>query len=94
VPSYYGIRDWRKPKENKYELKYREYLNSAEWKAKATAAKIRAGWRCQICNRKGNEKTLHAHHRTYERLGKELNSDITVLCNRCHCLFHNVELAE
>ena len=31
---------------------------------------------------------LEVHHRTYERLGEELASDLTVLCNRCHHVHH------
>lgn len=66
------------------EVKYRAYLQSKEWKAKAEAAKIRAGNRCQGCNRPRSEVQLEAHHRTYERIGKERPGDITVLCRDCH----------
>lgn len=65
-------------------LDYHGYIQSPEWKEKAEAAKKRAGYRCQICNRRGK---LEAHHRTYERLGQELPEDITVLCDRCHGLY-------
>jgi nucleoside 2-deoxyribosyltransferase len=67
-------------------LDYHEYIRSPEWKAKADEAKRRAGGRCQICNNPG---WLHAHHRTYERLGNELPEDITVLCRGRHARFHN-----
>lgn len=67
---------------------YNEYLNSAEWKEKAREAKIRSGWRCQVCNQQGDNTQLHAHHRTYDRIGNELAQDITVLCQDCHKLFH------
>jgi hypothetical protein len=30
------------------------------------------------------------HHRTYERFGREDTGDLTVLCRRCHTLFHGV----
>lgn len=33
---------------------------------------------------------LDVHHRTYERLGQEQEYDLTVLCHRCHSLFHSV----
>jgi len=45
-----------------------------------------AGYRCQVCNSEGE---LHAHHRTYERKGDELQSDLICLCNECHILFHS-----
>jgi hypothetical protein len=68
-------------------VNYNEYIISPTWKARARAAKIRADYRCQVCNRQGDNYSLHAHHRTYERLGHELDSDITVLCDDCHKLF-------
>lgn len=68
-------------------VNYHAYIQSNEWKEKATAAKERAGWRCQVCNRSASEITLDAHHRTYENLGHEEPDDITVLCRNCHELF-------
>jgi len=72
---------------------YLEYINSPEWREKAEAAKKRAGYRCQVCNRPRSEVQLDAHHRTYERLGHEDDGDITVLCRRCHDLFENTKKA-
>ena len=68
-------------------IDYYTYIQSDEWKAKATAAKEAAGWRCQICNRPSSAVQLEAHHRTYERLGHERPDDITVLCRDCHELY-------
>ena len=65
-------------------MNYQEYIQSPDWQNKADAAKARAGYRCQICNQTGK---LEAHHRTYERLGEELDDDITVLCDKCHALY-------
>ena len=73
---------------NPSNIDYQKYIQSPEWKEKALKAKERTGWRCQICNRHGDRKQLHAHHRTYERLGNELPEDITVLCPDCHEKFH------
>lgn len=67
---------------------YREYLKSERWREKSAEAKRRADWRCQICNKKGNMRTLHSHHRTYKRLGNEKPMDLTVLCPKCHSLYH------
>jgi hypothetical protein len=66
---------------------YYTYIRSPQWRKKADAAKARAGYRCQVCNRPASEITLDAHHRTYERLGNERPEDITVLCRDCHSLF-------
>lgn len=72
------------PTERNKASDYQEYLRSSEWRKKAEAAKIRAGNRCQGCNRPRTEVQLEAHHRTYERIGCELPGDITVLCRTCH----------
>lgn len=63
---------------------YEEYLASDKWRDKATAAKERAGWRCQLCNSKHR---LEVHHRTYERVGREEDTDLTVLCYYCHEMY-------
>lgn len=66
-------------------IDYYDYIESDGWREKADRAKLRAGMRCQLCNRYG---TLNAHHRTYERLGNELEEDLIVLCRDCHKMFH------
>ena len=61
---------------------YRAYIkNSPEWRTKADEIKDYFGNKCQLCNKNG---ILHAHHRTYKRVGEELPEDITVLCEKCH----------
>lgn len=65
---------------------YAAYLLTPEWHARAEACKARAGYRCQLCYADGE---LHAHHRTYERLGAEHPMDLTALCGDCHAKFHN-----
>lgn len=64
---------------------YRLYLDSHEWRNLRGMALERADGRCQVCN---SPRNLHAHHRTYSRLGIERVEDITVLCRRCHQVFH------
>ena len=68
-------------------VNYYAYIRSLEWRAKADAAKRRAGYRCLVCNRPSSQVVLNAHHRTYERLGNEIPEDITVLCEDCHKLY-------
>lgn len=67
-------------------MTYRDYLKSQEWQLVSKQAKKRAGHRCQLCNASGE---LHTHHRTYDRLGDELDSDVIVLCSACHAHFHD-----
>ena len=64
---------------------YDAYLQSEWWKSKRFWAIHDAGGRCQVCN---DWRKLQVHHRTYERLGKERDKDLTVLCEGCHKIFH------
>jgi len=64
---------------------YEDYLNSPEWKTIREKALERAGRRCQACNSRG---PLDVHHRTYEHIGREELDDLTVLCRKCHGIFH------
>lgn len=67
-------------------MPYADYLQTPEWKARSAAAKQRAGHRCQVCN---SPSRLQAHHRTYERRGREEDGDLTVLCDGCHERHHH-----
>jgi len=71
-------------------LDYHEYIKSPGWKETSRLAKERAGYRCQLCNRKGDDTTLHTHHRTYVRLGIEFDEDLIVLCSSCHKKHHGI----
>lgn len=66
-------------------LPYLEYLQTEHWKQMRDMALFQAKNRCQLCN---GDKGLQVHHRTYERLGCEDLSDLTVLCGKCHEAFH------
>jgi hypothetical protein len=66
-------------------LPYFLYLQTAHWRHLRRCKLREAGERCQICNAAGN---LDVHHRTYERRGEELLSDLTVLCRPCHSRHH------
>jgi hypothetical protein len=80
-PSSSAQPNGRTPREQ-----YREvYLRSEHWREIRLAALERAEHRCQVCNR---TERLDVHHRTYERVGDERPADLTVLCRRCHDLFH------
>ena len=68
------------------QIEYREvYLKSAHWRRVREIALGDFEYRCAICY---SPKDLDVHHRTYERLGNERVSDLTVLCRSCHSLFH------
>lgn len=66
-------------------MPYQEYLKTEHWQDIRKSALKRSRYRCQLCNSGG---MLDVHHRTYERRGEELSSDVIVLCRACHSKFH------
>jgi hypothetical protein len=68
-------------------VNYNDYIKTEAWQQRAEAAKVRAGHRCQICNRAASRVTLTVYHRTFERLGHEQPEDLTVLCRGCYELY-------
>lgn len=71
-----------------YKERYQEYLQSQEWQTLRTTKLQESGYRCQLCNASGQ---LNVHHRTYDRVFKELLSDLIVLCRECHKKFHEID---
>lgn len=66
---------------------YDEYLRSAAWRSNPVRLREfeAAGLQCRLCtNSAANGHALEAHHRTYERLGHEIDGDLTALCRECH----------
>lgn len=61
--------------------KYREYLESPEWKEKRTAVMERCNYWCEDCRR---ERAVHVHHLTYERIYNEDLEDLIGVCKSCH----------
>jgi 5-methylcytosine-specific restriction endonuclease McrA len=60
---------------------YNARIKSAQWKnMKRDLIRMR-GQKCEKC---GSCTMLELHHKTYERLGKELTSDLELLCFSCH----------
>ena len=62
-------------------MPYAEYLRTAHWQRVRVLALEQAGHACDLC---GRDQQLEVHHRTYERLGFERQSDLIVLCHDCH----------
>ena len=67
-------------------MPYRLYLRTPEWRRTRAAALLRAGNSCSLDVT--HTDGLEVHHRTYERLGAELVTDLVVLCHACHRLHH------
>ncbi len=64
--------DWR--------IRYERHIRSSQWKNMRKDI-LRMRDRCECC---GTKNFLEVHHKTYERLGRELTSDLEVLCKTCH----------
>ena len=60
---------------------YLAYLNSPTWRLRRNETLRRVGFRCERC---GSKRDLQVHHKTYDRLGAELDADLEALCLLCH----------
>jgi hypothetical protein len=67
-------------------LEYDTYLASPEWRERSEYMRRKANYRCHLCN--DHTTNLNVHHRTYERVGREFDDDLVVLCRDCHERFH------
>jgi hypothetical protein len=87
--------EWQR-QENEYQqrllelrtMPYPEYLQTPEWRMRRQRKLGQADHRCSFCNR--YHPSLNVHHRTYQNLGEELDSDLTVLCPNCHEKHHGI----
>jgi restriction endonuclease Mrr len=68
-------------------MPYAKYLRTSEWRKVRAAALLRAGNACALDMT--HTEHLEVHHRTYERRGAELPTDIIVLCRECHRRHHD-----
>lgn len=67
-------------------MPYKDYLKTEHWQRLRRAVLAYADYKCQLCE---STERLSVHHRTYERRGSELLSDVIVLCTPCHAKFHD-----
>ena len=65
---------------------YTMYLASEAWQLRRIQAIAAADSKCERCAKPGTDKSLHVHHLTYERLGRERVSDLRALCRDCHTI--------
>lgn len=79
----------KKPKtlHQKRQQEYRQYLKTPHWKETRAEALRLGHYRCKDC---GTTTHLQVHHLTYARRGHERQSDLVVLCNKCHKKRHGI----
>lgn len=71
--------------------RYRAYIQTSEWRTRRNRVLKLTGFRCERC---GAKRELQVHHKTYERLGREPDDDLEVLCPDCHRGHHLQHPAE
>lgn len=84
--DYYAFLSLESNKRKGMNDRYREYLLSDEWKSiRLTIIEDR-----EQCERCGSDYKLQIHHKNYDNIFNELDSDLELLCKRCHLLQHNL----
>jgi 5-methylcytosine-specific restriction endonuclease McrA len=72
----------------RHSTRYRRALNSQLWRDLRVRLIAERGGVCEVCGfpevRGRPHSVLQLHHLTYERLGRELDEDVQVICWRCH----------
>lgn len=61
---------------------YKDRISSVEWFELCKRLKHERGNHCDRCGK--YYPFLEVHHKTYTRLGHELDTDLEVLCRDCH----------
>ena len=61
---------------------YKSYLNTRHWQIKRLQIAKYRKYTCEICGKNCRETNNRAniHHKTYVRIGNELNKDLSYLC--------------
>jgi transposase-like protein len=80
--------EWELISEHIKDMEYHDFLNTPYWKAISEKVKIKAGYKCQLCN---SNKNLSVHHRSYINHGDELHNmdDLICICQNCHQIHHD-----
>jgi 5-methylcytosine-specific restriction endonuclease McrA len=68
-------------------MDYLKYIASSAWRNNPVRLREfeAAGFQCRLCpNSLADGHLLDAHHRTYKRMGCEIDGDLTALCRDCH----------
>ena len=81
----------RAPRESAARAFYLAYLNSSSWRITRNRALRLADFKCSQC---GSKRELEVHHTCYDRLGREWDQDLQVLCRSCHLAHHDVDRAQ
>ncbi|GAB2999623.1 hypothetical protein GCM10010960_01830 [Arenimonas maotaiensis] len=64
---------------------YEAYLESETWRKRRMVILERATKKCECCE---HYPATEIHHKTYARIGQELDSDLMAVCKLCHDQIH------
>lgn len=64
---------------------YEDYISSRGWEIRRADYFAGHPRKCQAC---GSTVQIQLHHKTYARMGRELDSDLVALCQKCHSEVH------
>lgn len=73
-------------------MSYFDELKHPKWQQKRLQIMSRAGFMCEECG--SGEKTLHVHHKAYEKGCKPWeypDSNLICLCDDCHSKTHHLD---
>jgi hypothetical protein len=66
--------------------KYRDYLQSDDWKEKSKQARFNANYTCEVCQKRSGLQVHHTRYRSWYDV--EPPKDLICLCSSCHELAH------
>lgn len=70
-------------------IDYTQYISSDDWVKRRHDYYLTHKRLCRSCGSK--ERTIHLHHRTYDRLGSEIDDDLIPMCVHCHENLHFIQ---
>lgn len=71
-----------------HRMKYKDYLQSPEWREMRRTIVRLAQYRCERCN--ASDVPLQVHHKTYVNRGYEEIEDLEAICRDCHRKEHGI----
>lgn len=68
---------------HEHSQQYDEYMQSDKWRERKRKLFKKRGYVCEMCGASG--LPLDVHHKNYDRLGRELDDDLLIVCREeCH----------
>lgn len=64
--------------------RYQEYLKTDYWRRLKDKMRKLTHGRCEDCGEHESITALELHHQCYDRIGKEEESDLRLICDECH----------